>query len=139
MRTENLTPSKLAAIAEIQPEPADIAKLDDIITYMEGTPESTWGVDVVRSTGENGEQLDCFFGHLFTMGRDEIESNKLWDWFESAWSTTYGIYPVNDGENPAYQQATPKQRVLAYLRALRAGEETTTMQSMELDSLRVRS
>lgn len=46
------------------------------------------------------------------------------------------IYPVNDGESPnwmnyRYDQATPKERVIAYLRNLSAGLELTTNQIMD--------
>lgn len=47
------------------------------------------------------------------------------------WLRSTRIYPVNDGTNPRYPQETPKQRILAYLRALAAGDELTTEQSME--------
>ena len=125
--------------------------LTRIIAHMELIPENRWGVDVVRSG--DGTQ-DCFFGHLFRygqylsafattvpaadeyMGSDEKFANRLWEWFEDTWATTYQVYPVNDGENPAYRQATPKQRVLAYLRALNSGAEHPTQDSMHREMCR---
>lgn len=101
--------------------------IQEIIDYMEATPEESWGEKVVRSKdGKN-----CFFGHLFNMGTDEKESNYLWGLFEEVWATTYMIYPVNDGEHPKYKQDTSKQRVIAYLKDLRDGVEKSTHQIME--------
>lgn len=65
------------------------------------------------------------------MSAAEVFANSVWDVFESCWSTTYVVYPVNDGANPHYQQPTPKKRNIAYLRALAAGEEDTTMVGMQ--------
>ncbi len=104
--------------------------IEAVIAHMEATAEDSWQMDVVRSA--DGSR-NCFFGHLFSMGADDREGTRLWDWFESAHSTTYAIYPINDGEHPEYQQTTPKQRVLAYLRDLRDGLAKTTMQCMEED------
>ncbi|MCC3292412.1 hypothetical protein [Arthrobacter sp. zg-Y1110] len=105
-----------------------LANLDSVITYMEATDEDAWRVDTVRSADGT---TNCFFGHLFNMGGTDERGSALWNWFEEMWATTYAIYPVNDGKNPAYPQATPKQRVLAYLRALADGTELTTLQAME--------
>lgn len=104
--------------------------LDTIIAMVENSDDRTWGVDVVRSA--DGKQ-NCFFGHLFNMGANDAESNLLWNWFEQNWSSTYVIYPVNDGSNPAYPEAAPRLRVLAYLRALRNGDELTTTESMSAE------
>lgn len=102
--------------------------LDTVIERMEATNENQWCTDVVRT--KDGA-ANCFFGHLFEMGGSDRGGNLLWDWFENEWSTTYAVYPVNDGENPKFPQPTPKQRVIAYLRALSDGTEQSTQQSME--------
>jgi hypothetical protein len=107
---------------------AQLATLDTVIAYIESTAEEDWNVDTVRS--KDGTK-NCFFGHLFNMTPDEDRANALWGMFEDLWSTTYRIYPINDGTNPRYPQETPKQRILAYLRALQTGDEKTTEQSME--------
>ena len=131
-----------------------VVTLDDIIQMVEETAEGAWQVDVVRST--DGAR-NCFFGHLHAYGTQRAAdltadtipafirqrnpslsaqdcfASQLWDWFECAYATTYAIYPVNDGTNPDYQQPTPRQRVLAYLRALASGDELTTMQAMDRD------
>lgn len=115
-----LSPSDWAA--------AQLVNLDTVIAYMEATDEDAWNLDTVRS--KDGTR-NCFFGHLFNMSPDEARANALWAMFEDLYSTTYRIYPINDGSDPRYPQETPKQRILAYLRALAAGEEMTTEQSME--------
>lgn len=101
--------------------------IEAVIEYMEATTEESWCTKVVR-TEQGG---NCFFGHLFAMGKDQEESNLLWDWFENCYSTTYMIYPINDGEHSGYQQPTPKQRVIAYLKNLRDKVEKTAYESIE--------
>lgn len=101
--------------------------ITEIIDYMKKTPESSWCEKVVRSGESN-----CFFGHLHAMCADDWEANFNWDMFEEQWATTYMIYPVNDWEHPRYQQATPKQRILAYLKALKRWEEKTTYELMAM-------
>lgn len=105
-----------------------LKNLDTVIAYMEGTAEESWRTDTVRSADGS---TNCFFGHLFSMGGNDERGSALWNWFEEAWSSTYRIYPINDGDNPDYPQATPKQRVLAYLRALADGTELNTADSMD--------
>lgn len=102
--------------------------LDVIIPYMENTTEESWCMDVVKTKdGKN-----CLFGHLYDLGGGE-----LMDWFENI-ATTYMVYPVNDGENPNYQQPTPKQRCVAYLKDLQSGKAKTTYQLMDEDYERFR-
>jgi hypothetical protein len=100
--------------------------IQEIIDYMEATTESSWCMDKVRVGNTN-----CFFGHLVNMGKNETERCKLWEIFEECWATTYMIYPVNDGEHPKYQQPTPKQRVIAYLKDLRDKKEMNTYEVMD--------
>jgi hypothetical protein len=91
--------------------------INDTIAYMEATSEESWTTDVVRSADGSA---NCFFGHLFaSAGGDEARANRMWDEFEWRWASTYMLYPVNDGTDSRYQQTSPKQRVLAYLRDLR--------------------
>lgn len=105
-----------------------IEDLDSLIKYISGTKDESWCTERVRT--EDGR--NCFFGHLFEWagGGDGFRS-QVWDAFESRWSTSYVIYPVNDGTYPGYDQATPRLRCVAYLEALRDGREETTMQSMD--------
>ena len=100
----------------------EIKSIHDIISYLESTPEDTWCVDVVKT----GDGKNCLFGHLFDMG-----GSSLMDTFEDLFSTTYMVYGVNDGQHPNYQQPTPKQRCLAYLKDLRDGRAPTTQQLMD--------
>ncbi len=100
--------------------------LQEIIDYMETTKEESWCVDVVRTK----DQKNCFFGHLVNMESDPREGQFLWDIFEECIATTYMIFPVNDGENKDYQQPTPKQRVIAYLKDLRDKKTPTTQDLM---------
>lgn len=124
-----MTPAPAGCIpAPLEWAAAQLETLDPVIAYMEATAEDSWNLDTVRS--KDGTR-NCFFGHLFNMAPDEDRANALWGMFEDLWSTTYRIFPINDGTNPSYPQETPKQRILAYLRALQAGDELTTEQSME--------
>lgn len=107
---------------------ARLETLDQVIAYMESTDEDSWRVDTVRSA--EGD-TNCFFGHLFNMGENDVEGSHLWDVFEELWATTYMLYRVNDGEDPCYPQPTPKQRVLAYLHDLQTGKAPTTIKLME--------
>jgi len=49
------------------------------------------------------------------------------------------IYPVNDGENRAYPQGTPKERCIAYLKDLRDGKARTTQQIFDEEDARWRA
>lgn len=109
--------------------------LRDIINYMERTSEDSWCTDSVRQEGKN-----CFFGHLSQMygdGGGPTPDSKFflagpsWGQFEEQYATTYMIYPVNDGYDNRYPQATPKQRILAYLADLESGATPTTYECMD--------
>lgn len=117
-----------------------LENLESLRAYMASTREDQWNLDTVRSA--DGER-NCFFGHLFNYGQQlalnagsesataEKFANRMWEAFEDMWTTTYYVYPINDGKNPKYLQETPRQRCLALLDALWSGEEETTEQSME--------
>ena len=101
-------------------------ELQELIDFLDETPEDSWLVDKVRS---KDQKKNCVMGHIYAFcagGYDKDGGSAGWDYFEECYATTYMIYPVNDGENAKYQQSTPKQRVLAYLRDLRDGKEKTT-------------
>jgi hypothetical protein len=91
----------------------DTCSLDVVIDYLEETDEDSWCTDVVKT--KDGKS--CLFGHLFDLG-----GSKLMDWFENI-ANNYMVYPVNDGKHPNYQEPTPKQRCLSYVRNLRDGKE----------------
>lgn len=112
-----------------------ISDLRPFIEYLQNTREDEWAVDVVRTK----EGANCMFGHLVNWfyGKGYEGSISLaWDFFEEIWMTTYVIYLVNDGENPRYQQSTPKQRVIAYLSNLWLGLEPDTSAVMAEDAAR---
>lgn len=94
--------------------------LEGILAYMEKTKPESWCVDVVKSK----DGRNCFYGHIFDMG-----GSALFNEFENI-ATTYMIYPVNDGNNPKYQQGTAKERCCAYLKNIIDGKEKTTYELM---------
>lgn len=121
-----------------------IADLGPFIEHLSTTDAQEWQLDRVRGTDEDGAQRNCFFGHLFNWAADQAErlgyaedpegfASAVWDAFEQGWSTTYVIYPINDGANPEYQQPTAKERVIAYLRNLRDGVEEDTCTGLDRD------
>lgn len=75
---------------------------------------------------EDGREQNCIIGHIFNIGKDDREGNLWVQGFEANIATTYMIFPVNDGEHPRYQQATPRERCLAYLRAVLEEREAKT-------------
>lgn len=108
-------------------------KIDDLILYLEKTKPENWIVDKVRTKDGRG----CVMSHIFDFGGGDekneagfTKGGEAWDFFEEVWATTYMIYPVNDGENKKYQQPTPKERCIAYLKDLRDGKEKTTQDYM---------
>lgn len=111
----------------------DLAK---VIAYLKGTTEDSWCTDVVRTKdGKN-----CLLGHIvdYVYGKG-YQGNIMpaWDLFGEFYATEFMYYGVNDGTNPKYPQATPKQRILAYLINMLEGKELTTYQTMEADSKRM--
>lgn len=108
-----------------------LKNIDSFIDYLETTDDNEWCEDVVRT---KGNEKNCVMGHLVNwyFGKDyEGKLEPVWSLFQEMWATTYMLYPVNDGENEKYQQETPKERTIAYLKDLRDGNEKTTSQLME--------
>lgn len=108
-----------------------LSNLKSFIAYLELTKDSEWQTDTVRNKGNT---KNCIMGYLVNWyyGKD-YEGNiaELWDMFEEMWATTYMIYPVNDGDSPPwmnyrYDQPTPRERVIAYLKNLSSGKEKST-------------
>lgn len=126
------TPTPPVPADEGKKEEKGLKTLDSFILYLEMTKPEEWAVDVVRTKdGKN-----CMFGHLvdWYYGK-EYDGNimPIWDIFEEMWATSYMIYPVNDGNSPKwmnfeYNQNTPRDRVVAYLKNLNQGKEKTTNQ-----------
>ncbi len=112
-----------------------IADLPSFIAYLEETSPDEWLTDHVR-TEDNSK--NCVMGHLmnFVYGKEQRTPGLAWDAFEEMWATTYMSYDVNDGRNLKYQQATAKDRIIAYLKDLWMGLEKPTWQYMEDDHAR---
>lgn len=115
-------------------------KLEDLITYLETTSEESWLMGKCRSKDQTQH---CLVSHIYNFaGGDEVAevfttrngqsfnitkgSNGI-DFFEERWATSYMFYPVNDGTNPNYPQATPKERCITYLKNLKDGKEKSTL------------
>ena len=85
----------------------------------------------------NKKKMGEFISYLSSIP-DAIWPQKVmgaWDLFEARWATTFMIYPVNDGiplkwMNFKYDQATPRERIIAYLENLRDGKEKSTQDLM---------
>lgn len=108
-------------------------RLASLIEHLERTTDAQWLVDRVR---DNHTGAGCLMSHVFDWGggdtpiTDGFNKNggtEAWNWFEAIYATTYMVYPVNDGENAKYQQVTPRERCIAYLKDLRDGNEKTTL------------
>jgi len=87
--------------------------IDDYIAFYEAIPEDKW------TTGDfvDGFGRCCALGHLGFRNCTETPTNH---------SEFFVPLPmVNDGFAENYKQPTPKQRVLAYLRDLKAKESAT--------------
>lgn len=115
-----------------------VEDIQPIIDHIVATDTAAWQMGVVRSLDGN---RNCFFGHLWQWAKlntppgasSDLWASAVWEAFEERWCTTYRIYPVNDGQNPGYQQTEPRDRVVAFLEALRDGQEPATRESMEAD------
>lgn len=102
--------------------------LSRFIKYLEKTTDDQW---MLKTCGEPEGKKWCVMGHLFCWAagfeKDEKRATRIWNYFEEVIATTFMIYPVNDGTNLKYQQDTPKERCIAYLKDLRGGKEKTTL------------
>lgn len=135
METEGMPEDVRELLKLYGPDDEDRERLADFITYLEATTDADWCEDVVRTV--DGEQ-NCALGHVFEWGRargdgSDRAGSRAWDWFENAWSTSYAVYPVNDGRHPDYQQPTPKERIIALCEALLDGSELSTHESLEFE------
>lgn len=115
-----------------------ISQLDQFIQYLQETREDEWAIDVVRT---EGGKKNCLFGHLvnWVYGPDyEGSVTRAWDCFEEMWSSTFEIYPINDGQDPRYTQPTPKQRCIAFMKDLWLAQAVPTWRAMEIDAEQAR-
>jgi len=116
-----------------------LTDLTSFINYCIETNESEWAVDVVRT---KGNKQNCLFGHLVNWHHGNNYQGKcteIWDSFEEMWSSTFYVYDVNDGKNEKYQQATPKERCIAYLKDLWLGLEMPIWKYYEIQTERARA
>jgi len=108
-------------------EESQKCNLGNIIAYLESTPEDSWCTDVVKTK----DGRNCVMGHIFDYGGGDLGGSDFWDFFEACIATTFMIYGVNDGKDSDYQQPTPKQRCIAYLRDIEQGVKPSTQRLME--------
>lgn len=104
--------------------------MQSFIDYLEQTEPNQWYLHKVRNKSNT---KNCLYGHLVNWyyGKDyEGNVSPVWDAFEEV-GTTFYVYPINDGKNPKYPQATAKDRCIAYLKNIQSGEELWTWKAME--------
>lgn len=106
--------------------------LRDFIPYLEATTEESW-IDIIFANTDTSKRCVIwhFIGFVGQDNPDAKSSNNL-DWYEAnvCFIQRAGC-EVNDGNHPNYQQPTPKQRSIAYLKNLLAGKELTPMELMD--------
>lgn len=106
--------------------------LAEFIPYLESKPEDQW-IDVIFANADTSKR--CVIYHfLGFVGQDHPNSkngNNL-DWYEaSVCFIQLAGCEVNDANHPDYQQATPKQRSISYLKNLLAGKELTPTELLD--------
>lgn len=118
---------ELGLISRSHVDDRAIGMLSEVIDHLQDTDENSWwaGPTYRSPCGDR----HCALSHI--EARWGVEAMEL---FECVWSTSYVIGSVNDGGNPDYPQPTAKARSLAYLDALRRGDELDNGTSMERDS-----
>jgi len=107
--------------------------LSDFIPYLESKPEDEW-IDVIFANKDASRRC-VIFHFLGFVGQDYPDSklcSQNLDWYEAnvCFIQQAGCM-VNDGNHPDYQQETPKQRSVAYLKNLFAGKELTPMEMLD--------
>lgn len=108
-------------------EEEDPLKIDSLIEYLEETKEEDWCEDVVMT--KDGKC--CLLGHVHNYGTKKFRNGpKTYEMFEQLYATEFMVFPVNDGKNSRYPEATPKQRCVTYVKNLRDGSEKTTLDHM---------
>ena len=106
--------------------------LNDFIPYLESTPESSW-IDIIFANTDTSKR--CVIWHFIGfVGQDnpDAKSSSNLDWYEAnvCFIQLAGC-EVNDANHPDYQQATPKQRSISYLKNLLAGKELTPTELLD--------
>ena len=110
--------------------------LHSLLDYLQKTKEDEWCVGVCRKT-DTAIQKNCLLGHVFNFGsidffgkNSEKGANAALNFFDNI-ATTYIFYPINDGTNPNYQEPTPKQRCVSFLKNILSSKEKTVNQMWE--------
>lgn len=106
--------------------------VDYFIKKFEAIPESKWCINQLINT--SGQR--CALGHCggVNLKIGEIPYN---DEIGNLVITLYDVVSINNGENPEYQQPTPKQRILAALYDIKKqnqGTEPSTERRNEVQS-----
>ena len=119
--------------------------LGSLRAYLAATSAEDWQLEVCRSS--DGSR-NCLLGHVFEWGiaqrealgalgartqdlTDDELGNAAVQVFEELWATSYVYFGINDGRDSRYQQATARERVLAFVDDLAAGRMLTTLESMD--------
>lgn len=135
-RHPDLTDVEMASWRTYAPKtfdtPADRVSLPpfpEIVEHLTATdPDTWWAGPTFRGTDADGATCHCVLSHVF-----ERWGSRAMGEFEERFSTSFVIGRVNDGEDPRYPHATAKERCLAFLADLAAGDELTTYESMEAE------
>ena len=101
--------------------------LKEILEHLKTTSEDSWCVEVCANKDLTKW---CLKYHLNAMSK-EGRIDYLY-FFEECIATQRMYYPVNDGENPKYQQPTPKQRCIAYIEAIIDWSERSLQDEFEV-------
>ena len=112
-----------------------LLNMDNILAWLANTSDDQWCVDYCGEEREGvpGGAAFCARGHLLVYAAASGMERGFDDVFHEVWATEFMYYRVNDGKHPKYQQATPRERVMAYFTDLRDGRELTTYKLMEAD------
>lgn len=119
-----ITEEALGELSRDHLGPEDYQVLDEVIAHLETTPEESWWAGPTYRSPDGTQH--CALSHI-----EVRHGMQAMDLFEEVWSSSTVIGLINDGKNPRYPQATAKARSLAFLQALRAGDEQDTHTSME--------
>lgn len=89
------------------------------IAKFEAIPDEKWNIGSLKS--DDGSRA-CAIGHCDSQSGEAYKLARLFPEAEN--SHLCGAAFINDGFHPAYQQPTPKARILAALRDLQAQPAT---------------
>jgi hypothetical protein len=103
--------------------------LDAIIDFLGGTDPATWWAGPTFRSPDQTQH--CVLSHVFERWGAEGMNE-----FEERYSTCFVIGgAVNDRVSEKYPQPHPRERVIAYLRAMQRGAELTVYESLDATCL----